>query len=265
MASMNKNAGIYRWIVHREGSPDRIYIGQSVKLTLRRHEHLHALRHGIHKNPALQRAFREYGERAFRFEILENCAPEQLTEREQFFVDQQIRIAGRRSLYNALTLSVRSRLGLKNTAEQNAKIAAKQRGRARTPAELAGIRRMAEALKGRRLSPETIAKRTAKQKGRKQSAEERAMRSAILKARAYSHSAQSRARIAATKKARGQQPTPEAIAKAAVFNRGKSRPEKTRAAIILALRNRIRRPETYVKMWQTRRANLVARELAWPQ
>lgn len=67
---------------------DRIYIGLSKNINHRRHEHFQQLRRGKHYNIFLQRAFNKYGEENFKFEILEFCNSDILSEREKYWIFQ---------------------------------------------------------------------------------------------------------------------------------------------------------------------------------
>jgi group I intron endonuclease len=64
------------------------YIGQSTKLSLRWTKHRYMLNANIHPSKHLQAAWNKYGEKAFRFEILEsNILLENLIEREKFYIN----------------------------------------------------------------------------------------------------------------------------------------------------------------------------------
>jgi len=63
------------------------YVGSAKNLRRRQTVHLSALRHNRHVNPHLQNVFNKYGKEAFVFEIVEQCAPEECTTREQHFLD----------------------------------------------------------------------------------------------------------------------------------------------------------------------------------
>lgn len=52
-----------------------MYIGQSKTIQRRWHDHLKCLRDGKHVNRHLQAAFQKYGEDAFEFSVIEECAP----------------------------------------------------------------------------------------------------------------------------------------------------------------------------------------------
>jgi len=62
------------------------YVGQSVDITKRLSEHWGKLKHSKHDNAHLQNAYNKYGRDAF-FEISTPCSIEDLTEREQYFID----------------------------------------------------------------------------------------------------------------------------------------------------------------------------------
>lgn len=64
------------------------YVGQSINIEKRWHEHRHHLRRGSHDNEYLQKAWAKYGESNFSFFILEVCERESLTEREGFYVKE---------------------------------------------------------------------------------------------------------------------------------------------------------------------------------
>lgn len=66
---------------------DRCYIGSSINVESRLASHKNALRRGRHPNRRLQRAFSALGEKQFRFDVLEVCAPEKLAVREQWWID----------------------------------------------------------------------------------------------------------------------------------------------------------------------------------
>lgn len=65
----------------------RVYVGQSKDIENRWKEHKDALNAGIHPNQHLQRSWNKYGEKNFIFSILEECAEDKLTEREQYWID----------------------------------------------------------------------------------------------------------------------------------------------------------------------------------
>ena len=66
------------------------YIGLSRDIHRRWLEHRAALNRGDHVNKYLQSAWNNYGEDAFRFNIVELCSPEELSERECYYIQQYL-------------------------------------------------------------------------------------------------------------------------------------------------------------------------------
>jgi group I intron endonuclease len=87
------------------------YVGQSVSPKRRLYRHFHNLRHDAHPSMHLQAAFNKYGEASFRRVILEECAPEELEEREEFWIDHF------GAEYNKRPACASSNLGLKASPE----------------------------------------------------------------------------------------------------------------------------------------------------
>lgn len=71
---------IYKITNTRNG---KCYVGSTTKPLVRKFHHLARLRAGKHHSPKLQKAFRKYGADAFTFEVIEECAAEDLISREQ--------------------------------------------------------------------------------------------------------------------------------------------------------------------------------------
>lgn len=63
------------------------YIGSSKNIESRWADHKRRLKRNVHHSIHLQRAWNEYGEQNFCFEILEECLKEQLFEKEQWWYD----------------------------------------------------------------------------------------------------------------------------------------------------------------------------------
>lgn len=63
------------------------YIGSSVDIYNRLHEHIHNLKHNKSHNKHLQAAWNKYGEKAFKLEILEYCDEINRFQREQYYLD----------------------------------------------------------------------------------------------------------------------------------------------------------------------------------
>lgn len=180
------NHGIY--IIEHTASARR-YVGSAVDLENRLATHRSQLRAGKHKNRFLQAAWAKYGEEAFAFAFLEFIQhKEQLLEAEQGWIDalncavpqgfNLAPVAGSslgvvhgveyRKRISELKLGNKYRLGMRHSEETK--------------------RLIGEKSKGRYMSPESLAKRSAAMMGKRnalgyrQSEEERARRSASLKA-----------------------------------------------------------------------------------
>lgn len=133
----------------------KVYVGSaSLKFTIRTEYHRSRLRKGIHENIYLQRAWNKYGAKSFVFVILEKCSPNDCLKREQYWMDFY-RSYERSNGYN-ICPTAGSMRGTKWTEER------KQLG-----FSIETRAKMSAARKGRKLSPESIEKRTAKQKGLK--------------------------------------------------------------------------------------------------
>lgn len=117
------------------------YIGSSVNIDRRKSIHFFDLRHDKHHSPILQNSFNKYGEDKMAFEIIETVSAEDIhdiLEREQFYIDTLC------PKFNVCQIAG-SPLGIKHTEQARAN--------------------MSSAHIGKKLSRETIDKRTAKQSG----------------------------------------------------------------------------------------------------
>ena len=65
----------------------KVYIGQAMDISDRWKEHERELNKGVHHNRHLQNAWNKYGADAFKFQIFEYCAVEQLNERETHYIE----------------------------------------------------------------------------------------------------------------------------------------------------------------------------------
>jgi len=77
----------------------RRYIGSSCNIINRFNRHLFDIRNNKHHNKHLQRSVANHGICNFRFGILEECHPDQLLKREQYYIDISI------NLYNATMIA----------------------------------------------------------------------------------------------------------------------------------------------------------------
>lgn len=64
----------------------KAYIGSSVDIRRRWYEHHWRMKNGQSSSPQLDRAYAKYG-LGLRFEVLEQCGPSEIRDREQFYLD----------------------------------------------------------------------------------------------------------------------------------------------------------------------------------
>lgn len=81
---LDLNCGIYKI-----RCPDGVYIGQALNFGIRWSGHMHDLAKQRHSSPELQNAYNRHGIESFTFLVLERCQRSKLTEREQYWFDQQ--------------------------------------------------------------------------------------------------------------------------------------------------------------------------------
>lgn len=140
-----KIQGIYEILNTANGKK---YVGQAGDIEQRFRQHRNFLRQGKHCNYHLQSAWTKYGENEFLFRIIEVCAEDQLSIREQFWFDTAkpeynlVKIAGSMRGYKHSPESIEknrmAQLGTKHgpvSPEKSAKLSAalmgNTRGRAR--------------------------------------------------------------------------------------------------------------------------------------
>jgi group I intron endonuclease len=119
-------SGIY-FIVHRDSL--KRYVGQAKNIALRLQGHWRHLAENKHDNIHLQNVYNKYGRDAF-FEISTPCSIEDLTEREQYFIDTMWDMC-----YNICKIAnvPPSLKGKKLSDEHKAKIGAAHKGKKRKP------------------------------------------------------------------------------------------------------------------------------------
>ena len=86
------------YCIHCSGN-DKSYIGRTLYWNSRKMRHLSVLRGGKHENEEMQKAFKEFGEATFSFEVLEHCKRECLGSRKKLWMDE----IGRENLFNTDT------------------------------------------------------------------------------------------------------------------------------------------------------------------
>lgn len=99
-----------------------IYVGSATRLLVRKSQHFTTLDKQKHYNIVLQRAWNKYGATNFEFEILEECDPSLLLEREQYYLDTL------HPVYNISAVAEAPRRGVKVTDETKQKLSDALRG-----------------------------------------------------------------------------------------------------------------------------------------
>lgn len=258
-----RHSGIYCIIVKRGGKSPKYYIGQSCVMKERWSQHIRQLRHGVAKNPALQAAFNKYGEDAFSFTLLVTCTEDKLllAKLEKFFFDEFSKIYGEDSMYNVNRESMTSAAGVKRSPQALENLRAAAKKRTMTEEHKEKLRQISKLRIGSKLSPETIAKRTAAQKGVKRTEEWKAHMSKVMTGK--KHSDETKAKISAKKKAEGQKPSDEHMEKLAELARGRKMPEHVREALKMSKLGKKKSPEDIARRTATRRANALLKNKAY--
>jgi group I intron endonuclease len=146
------NSGIY---IIRNLKNGKFYLGQTQDLHHRWQSHRQKLRGGNHRNRHLQASWNKYGEKAFKFLILEYCTVEQLDEREQHYLNIYI---DKGMCYNvARDARVFSR-GIKHSEEHNRKISESLKGHKHTGESIERMRSTHRGQSGHKHSEETKAR-----------------------------------------------------------------------------------------------------------
>lgn len=167
--SIPKTSGIYVIKCEKNG---KIYVGSSVNLRERWNQHRRTLKSNSHSNKYLQRAWNKYGEKSFKYHVLEICDKDRLNEREQHWLDV-LAPYNPAIGYNVAVDAEASARGIRQTPEHRAKISAANKGKKRDPEKIRRgfkispdqIEKMAAAKRGRKLSPETVEKMRQSNKG----------------------------------------------------------------------------------------------------
>lgn len=84
MQDIKYNSGIY---CIENISTKKKYIGQSINIENRWSKHKSELKHSVHDNNYLQKAWNKYGESDFKFYVLEYCEKEKLNDLEKYYID----------------------------------------------------------------------------------------------------------------------------------------------------------------------------------
>lgn len=80
---MYKNMGVYKVVNLKTGE---MYVGSTIDFSGRVRTHKAMLLRNKHTNQALQTAWNKYGERYFKFAMIEVCNQVKLKERERYHV-----------------------------------------------------------------------------------------------------------------------------------------------------------------------------------
>ena len=161
------------------------YIGSSANMGGRKQNHLSDLNRQKHCNQKMQAIYNKY--QVFKFEVLFECAIEELIIKEQVLLDAHFTDG---KCANILP-NARSRVGIKHSPETRAKMSAAHKGRKHSAEHRA---KLSAARKGKPMSAETRANMS----GRVWSAESRAKSSASQKG--VPKSAETRAKISESAK-----------------------------------------------------------------
>lgn len=227
-------SGIYQIVNTTNG---KRYVGSAKSFRVRWAKHLGDLRLNRHHSAYLQRSWNAHGSDKFIFEIVEFCEPSELITREQAWLDLLS------PQYN-VSPTAGSCLGMRHSESTKLKMSASQTGRKVSPETLAkkiGQKRTpeqrarfsaAQKLAFASLSPEQKNERAekigainrARLTGKKQSAELIAKRSAAMAGHVVSD--ETRLKISAANKGRTQ--SVEVVAAIAAANRGRKHSEEFR-------------------------------------
>lgn len=137
-----------------------IYVGSSIEPEVRWQTHRRTLRQGKHHNQFLQRTFKKYGEDDLEYLIAEDCPQEKMVEREQEWIT-----ALRNGAIRVMNLAPAGRppntKGYRYSEEARRRVSDGQRGRKHsleTRQKMSKAKMGNQHTKGRKASPETIAK-----------------------------------------------------------------------------------------------------------
>jgi group I intron endonuclease len=140
-----KGTGVYAIRCNVNG---KVYVGSAAtSIRARWNGHRSQLRLKQHHSKHLQFAWNKYGESAFEFVVLEECAPESCLAREQIWIDEK-RAADRAFGYNISSIAGNT-TGTKRTAETRLLMSEKKKGISLTEEH---CRKLSEAHKGKKFT-----------------------------------------------------------------------------------------------------------------
>lgn len=160
---MNKS-GIYK-ITNIE--TQQVYVGSSSNLSVRKTQHFNKLRTNSHVNRKLQNSWNKYGEENFVFSIILLCETENLSVKEQDYIDS---LSAFETGFNLVKLAGVGTYGYKHTEESKLKMSIAKTG-SRLPRTQEHQDKLSKAQIGRVVSAETREKIAASLRGKKLSEE----------------------------------------------------------------------------------------------
>lgn len=166
ISNIPRTSGVYKITCTANG---KIYIGSSVNLCKRFKDHFSALRNNRHFNPHLQRAWNNYSEGVFTFEVIELVMPWAILDRENYWLKilkpyqhdigfnispkAEAGMHGRKHNLDSRTKMSKAHIGVKTSPETIAKRSAANTGKKRSPE---ARMKMSLAAKGRIILPHQI-------------------------------------------------------------------------------------------------------------
>lgn len=134
----------------------RVYVGSAADVDRRWRDHRYLLRRGQHHSVKLQRSWNRHNEEAFEFLILEEANIANLLPREQFWIGEMNACCPRRGLNILPTAG--SHLGAKRSAAARARMSAAAKGKKKSPWSQARRDALSLSQQGKIIPPDVIAK-----------------------------------------------------------------------------------------------------------
>lgn len=189
----NHEAGVYSITNLKNG---RVYVGSSISMCGRMLTHRRLLRRNKHGNQFLQNSWNKHGQANFKFDVIEECDPSEITTREQHWIDT-LKAYDSEYGYNQARYVEQNMLGRKHSKTSRAKMSASRKDNPLQAAnQIAATKAAAIANRGKPRSQEVKDKMSKTRKARK-----------------FKNSLETRTAISKANK--GRKHTPEAKAKMA--------------------------------------------------